>query len=80
MFVGRLDNLCMSYCSMQALIDTCAPEGALAEEVGVRCVALFDNEEVGSDSAYGELCGITCRSEPCFRHLGERRRAGMHSP
>ncbi len=29
-FCGRLDNLCMSYCSLQALIDTCGSAEALA--------------------------------------------------
>lgn len=52
-FCGRLDNLCMSYCSLQALIDTCGSADALADETGVRAIALFDNEEVGSDSAQG---------------------------
>ncbi|KAL4425327.1 hypothetical protein ABPG75_009343 [Micractinium tetrahymenae] len=52
-FCGRLDNLCMSYCSLQALIDTCGSAEDLAEETGVRAIALFDNEEVGSDSAQG---------------------------
>jgi aspartyl aminopeptidase len=37
--------------STQALIDTCKSEGALLEETGVRSIALFDHEEVGSDSA-----------------------------
>uniref|UniRef100_A0A7S1SPJ3 aspartyl aminopeptidase n=1 Tax=Tetraselmis chuii TaxID=63592 RepID=A0A7S1SPJ3_9CHLO len=51
-WVGRLDNLAMSYCSLAALLDTTSEE-ALAEEVGVRAVALFDHEEVGSSSAQG---------------------------
>lgn len=34
-FCGRLDNLCMSYCSLQALIDTCRPDD-LAGEGGPR--------------------------------------------
>jgi len=52
-FVGRLDNLCMSYLALQSLADACAGDNALAEETGVRAIALFDHEEVGSDSAQG---------------------------
>ncbi|KAL6177605.1 hypothetical protein ACLB2K_049130 [Fragaria x ananassa] len=52
-FSGRLDNLCMSFCSLTALIDATAPESNLEDESGVRMVALFDHEEVGSDSAQG---------------------------
>ncbi|XP_050376106.1 probable aspartyl aminopeptidase [Argentina anserina] len=52
-FSGRLDNLCMSFCSLKALIDASAPESNLEDETGVRMVALFDHEEVGSDSAQG---------------------------
>lgn len=52
-FVGRLDNLCSSYLATTALIDTSSGEGTLAEEAGVRAVALFDHEECGSDSAQG---------------------------
>ncbi|GJP80990.1 hypothetical protein CLOP_g11177 [Closterium sp. NIES-67] len=48
-FSGRLDNLACCYTALQALIDA---EG-LEEEQGVRVVALFDNEEVGSESASG---------------------------
>ncbi|EPS62030.1 aspartyl aminopeptidase-like protein, partial [Genlisea aurea] len=52
-FSGRLDNLCMSYCSLKALIDSTSSETSLDDEAGARMVALFDHEEVGSDSAQG---------------------------
>ncbi|CAI9096860.1 OLC1v1033099C3 [Oldenlandia corymbosa var. corymbosa] len=52
-FSGRLDNLCMSFCSLKALIDATSSESSLEDETGVRMVALFDHEEVGSDSAQG---------------------------
>ena len=53
-FVGRLDNLGMSYLSLQALIDSTSHPDALADETAVRAVALFDHEEVGSASAQGK--------------------------
>lgn len=40
-------------CWCQALIDATSPENSLEDEVGVRMVALFDHEEVGSNSAQG---------------------------
>ncbi|KAK1607832.1 hypothetical protein QYE76_031505 [Lolium multiflorum] len=52
-FSGRLDNLCMSFCSLKALVESTSAEHSLNDEPGVRMVALFDHEEVGSDSAQG---------------------------
>ncbi|KAF8408395.1 hypothetical protein HHK36_007545 [Tetracentron sinense] len=52
-FSGRLDNLGMTFCSLKALVDATSSESSLDDETGVRMVALFDHEEVGSDSAQG---------------------------
>ncbi|XP_078441395.1 Zn-dependent exopeptidases superfamily protein [Wolffia australiana] len=52
-FSGRLDNLCMSFCSLKALIDSTSSRNDLDDESGVRMVALFDHEEIGSNSAQG---------------------------
>ncbi|CAK9136618.1 unnamed protein product [Ilex paraguariensis] len=52
-YSGRLDNLASSYCALRALVDSCKSPEDLSSEHAIRMVALFDNEEVGSDSYQG---------------------------
>lgn len=49
-FSPRLDNLMSCFCSLQALFNT---EDSLNNDTDVRVVAMFDHEEVGSDSNQG---------------------------
>lgn len=58
-FSGRLDNLAMCHAGLRALIDA-APGAASGDLVPV--VALFDHEEVGSESAYGAHSGALPRA------------------
>ncbi|KAF2655047.1 peptidase M18, aminopeptidase I [Lophiostoma macrostomum CBS 122681] len=50
---ARLDNLMMSYCSVEGLIRSVESSSALDDESIIRMIALFDHEEVGSQSAQG---------------------------
>ena len=58
-FSARLDNLAMCHAGVRALIDA-APRAAAGDVVPV--VALFDHEEVGSESAYGAHSGFLPRA------------------
>jgi len=51
-FSPRLDNLCMSFCSLQGLVQAVA-RPSFNEETNTHVVMLFDHEEVGSSSAQG---------------------------
>lgn len=52
-FSPRLDNLEMSFCATAGLIHSVSTPHALADESCIRLIALFDNEEIGSNTAQG---------------------------
>jgi len=52
-YSGRLDNLVMSYCATEGIIESLSSPDALNEETGVRLISLFDHEEIGSQTAQG---------------------------
>jgi len=56
-FSARLDNLLHSFTGITALAET-STDDSLKNEENVRMVVLFDNEEVGSRSAYGAMSPI----------------------
>lgn len=58
-FSARLDNLAMSHAAIRALVDA-APAAAAGDIVPV--AALFDHEEVGSETAYGAQSGFLPRA------------------
>jgi aspartyl aminopeptidase len=58
-FSARLDNLGMSHAAIRALIDA-APRAASEDLIPV--AALFDHEEVGSETAYGAHSGFLPRA------------------
>jgi aspartyl aminopeptidase len=58
-FSARLDNLAMSHAAVRAIIDA-APHAQAGDVVPV--AALFDHEEVGSETAYGAQSGFLPRA------------------
>lgn len=52
-FSPRLDNLMMTYCSVEGLIKSISSSAALDEDSTIRLVACFDHEEIGSQTAQG---------------------------
>lgn len=52
-FSARLDNLEMSYCAVEGLIDSVSSNSSLAHEPNIRLISLFDHEEIGSTTAQG---------------------------
>ncbi|KAF2022159.1 peptidase M18, aminopeptidase I [Aaosphaeria arxii CBS 175.79] len=52
-FSPRLDNLMMTYCSVEGLIKSLSSASALENDSTIRLVACFDHEEIGSRTAQG---------------------------
>ena len=51
-FSARLDNLEMSYCAVEGLINSVSTS-SLGNEPNIRLISLFDHEEIGSTTAQG---------------------------
>ncbi|KAH8710210.1 peptidase M18 [Phaeosphaeriaceae sp. PMI808] len=52
-FSARLDNLMMTYCSVEGLINSLSSSATLDNDSTIRLIACFDHEEIGSRTAQG---------------------------
>lgn len=52
-FSGRLDNSTSCFTSLYGLIDSCKESQSLLEDEGIRLMACFDHEEIGSQTGQG---------------------------
>ncbi|KAJ8036416.1 Aspartyl aminopeptidase [Holothuria leucospilota] len=57
-FSPRIDNQVNCFCSVEGLIKSCE-DGFLESDPNIRMMTLFDNEEVGSQSAQGAGSSLT---------------------
>lgn len=55
---ARLDDLAGCFIATQALIDYASDQASIEDDSDVSLIALFDHEEVGSDSTVGAGCPI----------------------
>jgi aspartyl aminopeptidase len=57
-FSARLDNLGMTYCAVEGIIESLSSPSALDKESSIRLIACFDHEEIGSTSAHGAASNL----------------------
>ncbi|KHJ35393.1 putative aspartyl aminopeptidase [Erysiphe necator] len=57
-FSARLDNLGMTYCAIEGLIESVISPSALDDEFCIRLSICFDHEEIGSTSAHGAASNL----------------------
>ncbi|CAD6499787.1 BgTH12-03894 [Blumeria graminis f. sp. triticale] len=57
-FSPRLDNLGMTFCAIEGLIESVALPCALEKEPSIRLSVCFDHEEIGSTSAQGAASNL----------------------
>lgn len=57
-YSARLDNLEMTYCAIEGLIESVSSSSALNDESSIRLIAGFDHEEIGSTSAQGAASNL----------------------
>ncbi|XP_077993714.1 aspartyl aminopeptidase-like [Glandiceps talaboti] len=55
----RLDNLLNAYCAMEGLITSVQDGDTFEKDPNIRMINLYDNEEVGSQSAHGAESSLT---------------------
>jgi aspartyl aminopeptidase len=57
-FSARLDNLGMTYCAVEGIIESLSSPTALEDESSIRLITCFDHEEIGSTSAHGAASNL----------------------
>lgn len=57
-FSARLDNLGMTYCAVEGIIESLSSSSALENESSIRLITCFDHEEIGSTSAQGAASNL----------------------
>ena len=67
-FGARLDNQVGAYCTIKGLIESCANNTDIENETDIRLAAIYDHEEVGSESTQGAASALT---EQVLRRLSD---------